>query len=324
MMYRIKNCFSLLVVVGTLLGCQTDDADMGDPSEDLFNQQQQTIEQYLTERNIATQQNEAGIHYRVLTENDTGASPQTNNIVNLYYRIEQLDGGLIAAREEASGVAPAPYIFNNDFLLVPRGLNELLSLMHEGEEYEFYLPSSWAYLDYNQTNVFPSNAIVRARLHLAEILTAEEYRQVEDKQIKAYLADQQIENADSLTAGVYYAQTEVGDTSVAVTNISVVSVRYTGSLLNGTVFDSNTDPGDKLLEFTVGQGGLIDGFLTGVRQMNLGEKGTVLIPSHEAYGPGVVAIPYNAVNDLLEDNAPARTIPPFAILRFDLEVVAVK
>ncbi len=94
-MYSIKSYLLLLLAVGTLAGCLSDDADVSNPGAELFEQQQQTIEQYLTERTIATQQNAAGIHYRVLTENDSGASPQAGNIVNLYYRIEQLDGRLI-------------------------------------------------------------------------------------------------------------------------------------------------------------------------------------------------------------------------------------
>ena len=99
-------------------------------------------------------------------------------------------------------------------------------------------------------------------------------------------------------------------------------MRYTGSLLDGTVFDSNVNA-EEPLTFAVNGASLIEGFLAGVQQMSEGEKGTVIIPSHAAYGPGAVAIPYNIVDDWLERGATAQTIPPFAILRFDLEVVAV-
>lgn len=323
MMDSFRTYFFLFLTIGALAGCQDDDADMSPADTDLFEQQQQTIEQYLTERGIATQQNEAGIHFQVLTENESGASPEPGQIVNLYYRIEELEGGLIEAREESSGSAPASYIFNDQFLLAPRGLNVMLSQMREGEEHEFYLPSRWAYLDYSQPGVISSNAIVRARIKLVEALTPNEQKQVEDERIKDYLASNQLEDADSLASGVYYVQRQAGDTSAMVNNTSTVSLRYTGSLLDGTVFDTNTEAGDQPLEFTIGQTSLIEGFLTGVLQMSLGEKGTVIIPSHAAYGPGAVAIPYSIVKDWLEQGATPQRIPPFAILRFDLEVIAV-
>ncbi|MFC1593222.1 peptidylprolyl isomerase, partial [Candidatus Omnitrophota bacterium] len=64
---------------------------------------------------------------------------------------------------------------------------------------------------------------------------------------------------------------------------SVVKVHYTGTLGDGTVFD--TSVGREPLEFTVGTGAMIPGFENAVRSMKLGQKKTVTIPSDEAYGP---------------------------------------
>ena len=150
-----------------------------------------------------------------------------------------------------------------------------------------------------------------------------EQQAAEDQKIKDYLAAESLTGFDSLASGVYYVETEVGDTSVQVTPSSTVGVRYTGSFLDGTVFDNNTGADDKLLEFAVNGQNFIEGFLTGVRQMNLNEKGTVIIPSHAGYGQGVVAIPQIIVKDLLEATSPFRNIPPYAILRFDMEVVTI-
>jgi len=61
-----------------------------------------------------------------------------------------------------------------------------------------------------------------------------------------------------------------------------VKVHYTGRLLDGTEFDSSA--GRSPLEFTVGAGQMIRGFDTGVEGMAIGEKKTLQIPSHEAYG----------------------------------------
>lgn len=61
-----------------------------------------------------------------------------------------------------------------------------------------------------------------------------------------------------------------------------VSVYYTGTLTNGTVFDSNV--GKQPLQFTVGSGQLIKGFDQGVIGMKLNETKTITIPANEAYG----------------------------------------
>jgi peptidylprolyl isomerase len=62
-----------------------------------------------------------------------------------------------------------------------------------------------------------------------------------------------------------------------------VKVHYTGTLEDGTVFDSSE--GRDPLEFTLGQGQLIGGFEKTVLGMTAGESRTVNIPAEEAYGP---------------------------------------
>jgi len=62
-----------------------------------------------------------------------------------------------------------------------------------------------------------------------------------------------------------------------------VKVHYHGRLTNGNTFDSSE--GRQPLEFTVGSGMVIKGFDNGVLGMNVGDKKTVEIPVHEAYGP---------------------------------------
>jgi FKBP-type peptidyl-prolyl cis-trans isomerase len=333
MKHGIQSLVCIVLLGATLSGCQSDDADLADPNQALFEEQQETITQFLQEQNIATQQTAAGIHYRVLTENEDGVDPAPGNVAKLYYRIEQLDGTLIAELDSASGRPPVTYTFlysssnpNQFHVTLPLALDGMVDLMREGEEYEFFLPSTLAYLDYSLPGVLPANTIVRVRILLDEVLTVAEQRRAEDHIIKDYLAAESLTEADSLASGVYYIETEAGDTSVQVAPTSTVGVRYTGSFLDGTVFDNNTGAGDNLLEFAVSGQNLIEGFLTGVRQMNLGEKGTILIPSHAAYGQGVVAIPQSFVKDLklLNEQSTFNNIPPYAILRFDVEVVTIK
>lgn len=61
-----------------------------------------------------------------------------------------------------------------------------------------------------------------------------------------------------------------------------VQVHYTGSLDDGTVFDSSEDRGP--LSFVIGDGTMISGFDAAVRGMEVGETKTFTIPAAEAYG----------------------------------------
>ncbi len=61
-----------------------------------------------------------------------------------------------------------------------------------------------------------------------------------------------------------------------------VKIHYTGSLKDGTVFDSSLerDP----LEFSLGQGMVIEGFENAVEGMAVGDTKTVEIPPDQGYG----------------------------------------
>jgi FKBP-type peptidyl-prolyl cis-trans isomerase 2 len=66
-------------------------------------------------------------------------------------------------------------------------------------------------------------------------------------------------------------------------NGDTVKVQYTGRLTDGTVFDSSPESGP--IQFTLGEGRLIQCFEQAVLGMALGESKTVEIPANEAYGP---------------------------------------
>ena len=64
---------------------------------------------------------------------------------------------------------------------------------------------------------------------------------------------------------------------------NTVKVHYTGTLEDGTTFD--TSVGREPLEFTLGAGKMIPGFEKAVYGLAVGESKTVTILAEEAYGP---------------------------------------
>lgn len=62
-----------------------------------------------------------------------------------------------------------------------------------------------------------------------------------------------------------------------------VRIHYTGTLADGTVFDSSEDRDP--LQFEVGSGQIIPGLDRALPGMEVGEKKTVEVPSADAYGP---------------------------------------
>lgn len=68
-------------------------------------------------------------------------------------------------------------------------------------------------------------------------------------------------------------QVKAGDT---------VRIHYTGTLNDGTVFDSSQ--GRDPLEFTVGSGEIIPGLDNALPGMSVGEEKSVAVPADDAYG----------------------------------------
>ena len=68
-----------------------------------------------------------------------------------------------------------------------------------------------------------------------------------------------------------------------VKNGDTVSIHYTGTLNDGTTFDSSE--GRDPLAFQVGSGQIIPGLDSAMPGMAVGDKKTVNVPCDQAYGP---------------------------------------
>ena len=99
----------------------------------------------------------------------------------------------------------------------------------------------------------------------------------------------------------------VGTGAEAVSG-KVISVHYTGTLTDGTKFDSSVDRGTPF-EFTLGAGQVIQGWDQGFAGMKVGGKRRLTIPSSLGYG---------------DAGTPGGPIPPKATLIFEVELLGAK
>jgi FKBP-type peptidyl-prolyl cis-trans isomerase len=107
-------------------------------------------------------------------------------------------------------------------------------------------------------------------------------------------------------SGLQYEVLQEGDGKTKPSASSVVQVKYTGKLLNGTVFDSTDKNGGAPADIHLDQ--VIKGWTEGIQLMSKGAKYRFYIPSDLAYG----------------DHGAGGAIPAGATLIFDVELVDVK
>ena len=107
-------------------------------------------------------------------------------------------------------------------------------------------------------------------------------------------------------SGLQYEDTTVGTGAEAKAG-NIVEVHYTGTLKNGTKFDSSVDRG-KPFNFKLGAGQVIKGWDEGVAGMKVGGIRTLIIPPELGYGA----------------RGAAGVIPPNAELTFEVELLKVK
>ena len=116
-----------------------------------------------------------------------------------------------------------------------------------------------------------------------------DYVQVDEDIIQQYISDNNL-TAEPTGSGLYYV-IDVPGTGAHPTLNSNVTVAYTGSLTNGSIFDQSSSNG-----VTFPLSGVIQGWQEGIPLFSEGGSGILLIPSALGYGSQQVsAIPANSV-----------------------------
>lgn len=107
-------------------------------------------------------------------------------------------------------------------------------------------------------------------------------------------------------SGLQYTEVSVGSGPSPAPG-DIVSVHYTGTLENGTVFDASYGRGQPF-QFPLGQGQVIKGWDEGIALMKQGGKAILTIPPQLGYG----------------ERGAGGVIPPNATLIFQVELMAIR
>ena len=119
-------------------------------------------------------------------------------------------------------------------------------------------------------------------------------------------AETKVSKMTTTDSGLKYVDVVVG-TGASPTRGKQVKVHYTGTLENGTKFDSSVDR-KKPFSFIIGVGQVIKGWDEGVMGMKVGGKRKLVIPANLGYGA----------------RGAGGVIPPNATLLFDVELLDVQ
>jgi FKBP-type peptidyl-prolyl cis-trans isomerase len=191
----------------------------------------------------------------------------------------------------------------------------VLKNMRKGETATFIIPSGQAFGEQGYRNLIPPNSPLLLEVKVTDVMSKQEYQEksLQEKkklrdnaemELQKYLKNNNITTAPT-QSGLIYIPKKAGNGNKVQAGDTIL-VHYKGYLLNGDVFDSSYDRG-RPMEYVVGSGGLIQGWLEAIPMMEEGEKVQLIIPWRLAYGQ--------------QAKGP---IPPYSNLVFDMEIVKIK
>jgi FKBP-type peptidyl-prolyl cis-trans isomerase FkpA len=169
-------------------------------------------------------------------------------------------------------------IFNlsaDSFFFKTVGVKELPKGITKGSELQFFVGLK----DFKTEEQMRA---MQAQLEEQEKIKGQESQMKEGTIIKEYLEKNGI--TQTPTASGLIIVTKTKGNGVKPAKGQKVTVHYTGTLMDGTKFDSSVDRGDPFV-FTLGQGQVISGWDEGIAELEVGGSATLIIPSSIAYGP---------------------------------------
>ncbi|MBW6491546.1 MAG: FKBP-type peptidyl-prolyl cis-trans isomerase [Lentimicrobium sp.] len=273
------------------------------------------LEAYIDSGKIAVSPLESGLYF-IEEVKGTGKKPKETDIVKVHFKVSDITGRVFFSSYDQGEPMrwEAGKVFDN------AGATEALNLMSVGSKVKAIVPSSIGFGEQGRGNFVAPYSTLIYDLEMMSFQTKAQFdKERENEQRKAegekeknkaqemsklanYVKSNNI-TVKPTASGLYYIETLAGSGEKPVAG-KKVQVHYTGTLLDGTKFDSSVDRGQPF-EFVLGQGQVIQGWDEGIAMMKKGGKARLIIPSAIAYGP--------------DGRMP--TIPQSATLIFDVELI---
>ena len=282
-MQRILIC---LFIVAGLWSCKTNvDTEAVNASA----QNATDIQAYIKGKSLTTQKTASGLYYQITKANPTGSASAVGNTVTFHYVLFTISGANSAIIDSSSRSknAPSTTIFGINRNI--QGLEEALSILKSGEKATLLMPNELAFGS-QSTAALPAYSAIGIDIEILKTRT-------EEQQIDDYVAAKNLK-VEKLASGLRIIKTAT-TTETQVATGQTYKVNYTGKRVNDVIFDAGT------INVGVGSGNVIKGFDEGISKLRLGEKATIIFPSSLGYGT----------------SGSGSTIPPYAVLVFDIEVV---
>jgi FKBP-type peptidyl-prolyl cis-trans isomerase len=250
---------------------------------------------------------ESGLYYKFYIENTTKHVPEYDEIVSILMSIQTENDSFVQESKHITTVMQRPK-FRGDIF-------DALALMHEGDSATFIINAKQYYNIYNYGQIPPfvkdDKTMLWFTIKVDSTLSFEQYQSIvnntrQENELKTIVSYMQQNNiiASPSTSGLYYIETKAG-TGNNPKQGQFCTVNYTGTLFDGTLFDSSI--GREPFSFQLGAGQVIQGWEEGVAMMKKNGKATLIIPSHLAYGERNMG-----------------NIPSYSPLIFEVELIDIK
>jgi FKBP-type peptidyl-prolyl cis-trans isomerase FkpA len=273
---------------------------------------------------------ENGVVYKFYTQKNEGTTPKEGDLITISYtfmtKMKGKDSVFLNSKNAPNGVVEMPM----PKVSFKGSMEAGMMMMHQGDSAVFKFPLDSFFLKTQRAqaidtaNFKPGNTMYFTVKMIAIKPKAEFEKDMAEKQKKAqemalmaekeempkmeaYLKANNITTAP-LASGLIIVE-KVKGTGKQIVKDDSVYIRYTGKLLDGTIFDSSEKDGRPPLGTIVGQTppNVIAAWEEALLKLKVGSEATIVSPSKLAYGA--------------QGGGP---IPPFGTLVFDFKVVSAK
>jgi FKBP-type peptidyl-prolyl cis-trans isomerase FkpA len=144
----------ILAATSLLLGCSKED----DSDERQAQLDEQIIQDYLEQNNIAAERHASGIYY-IITIYGAGEHPAPNSLVEVFYKGYLTNGNIFDKTNNASRVFPLSNLIEGWKISIP--------LLQEGGSGTFFIPSALGYP--NGSNNIPPHSVLIFEIDLVSV-----------------------------------------------------------------------------------------------------------------------------------------------------------